>query len=259
MLILLNICFVNAISLDDTLVTSNGLNSTINITFPIIFDKLEVFNNAITFTNLAYTNPSSCDLKESSYSIYNYTDINKVTELPSEACPPSTLTPTSSGGSAIFKPTQKQLKEGYAKILTKKQKVQINLSNDNEKYIAEIKEVNKTLEKVIVSVDGNNYSINNGSSEKIDLNNDGYYDLEISVIQIYETGYAKMEFKEIHEEIPREDKEAITESVVDNNEDVVSNKNKLIYYVLGFVVLILIVSVLFRKLKRKKRHRKFGY
>jgi len=164
----------------------------------------------------------------------------------------------SDSSSGIFKPTQKQLKEGYVKILTKKQKVQVNLSN-GEQYLAEIKEVNKILEKVVVSIGGNNYSIAKNSSEKIDLNNDGYYDLQVSVTQIYITGYAKVEFKEIHEEISQENKESVTESAVDNNEDAVSNKNKLIYYVLGFVVLILIVSVLFRKLKRKKRHRKFGY
>jgi len=156
----------------------------------------------------------------------------------------------SDSSSGIFKPTQKQLKEGYVKILTKKQKVQVNLSN-GEQYLAEIKEVNKILEKVVVSIGGNNYSIAKNSSEKIDLNNDGYYDLQVSVTQIYITGYAKVEFKEIHEEISQENKESVTESAVDNNEDAVSNKNKLIYYVLGFVVLILIISLIILKSLKK--------
>jgi len=156
----------------------------------------------------------------------------------------------SDSSSGIFKPTQKQLKEGYVKILTKKQKVQVNLSN-GEQYLAEIKEVNKILEKVVVSIGGNNYSIAKNSSEKIDLNNDGYYDLQVSVTQIYITGYAKVEFKEIHEEISQENKESVTESAVDNNEDAVSNKNKLIYYVLGFVILVLIISLIILKSLKK--------
>jgi len=57
--------------------------------------------------------------------------------------------------------------------------VEFNLSKGNI-YIIEIKEVNKTLGKVVVNIDKTNYSIAENSSEKIDLNGNGYYDLEIS-------------------------------------------------------------------------------
>jgi len=157
----------------------------------------------------------------------------------------------SDSSSGIFKPTQKQLKEGYVKILTKKQKVQVNLSN-GEQYLAEIKEVNKILEKVVVSIGGNNYSIAKNSSEKIDLNNDGYYDLQVSVTQIYITGYAKVEFKEIHEEISQENKESVTESAVDNNENIAGDKYKIIYYILGGIIIfgIILYFVWFKRNRR---------
>ena len=72
------------------------------------------------------------------------------------------------------------------------------------------------------------------------------------MVQVYETGYSKIEFKEIHEEIPAEGEEAVIGKVVENNENIVSDKYNIIYYVFGFVVLVLIVSIVFRKFKQKK-------
>jgi len=151
---------------------------------------------------------------------------------------------SSSGG--IFKPTQKQLKKGYEIILTKKQKVQVNLSNGGL-YTAEIKEVNKTQEKVVVNVNENDYLIAENSSEKINLNGDRYYDLQISVIQIYETGYAKMQFKEIHEEVPAEEQEEQKEP-----SKIEEEIKDWIWIFLGTVLLI-IIGIVIRKVLIKKK------
>jgi len=44
--------------------------------------------------------------------------------------------------------------------------------------------------------------LDEGEIKKIDLDDDGYYDLQISCKEVRINGYADLEFKEIHEEVP---------------------------------------------------------
>lgn len=114
-LFLLLIPLINAVTLDDTLITSIGLNSTINVSnFSITFDKLEVSNNAITFTNLYYLNPLSCNLATSTSAIYNYTEVNKTIELPPENC--SNTGNTGSGQPPKINATSEEEEKGEAKL-----------------------------------------------------------------------------------------------------------------------------------------------
>lgn len=86
-LLLFSLTLISATTFDDTLIKSNGLNSTINVSnFSITFDKLVVSSSYIAFYNLTYTNPLSCALKLSNYSFYNFTELNTITELPKENC-----------------------------------------------------------------------------------------------------------------------------------------------------------------------------
>ena len=63
-------------TLENTEITSNSLNTTINITaFSITFDQLDVLDNAITFTNLRYTNPLAHG--ETRIGLLNYTLPNR--------------------------------------------------------------------------------------------------------------------------------------------------------------------------------------
>jgi hypothetical protein len=65
---------------------SLGLNSTLNSTFPVNYDKLKVFPNAITFWNITFINPASCGNASSYYAIFNKTTPNNQSFLPS-ICP----------------------------------------------------------------------------------------------------------------------------------------------------------------------------
>lgn len=70
--------YTSAVTLENTLITSNGLNTTINVTaFSITFDQLDVLSNAITIHNLSYVHPSSCNGQSSSQSLFNYTTQNQ--------------------------------------------------------------------------------------------------------------------------------------------------------------------------------------
>lgn len=210
-------------------------------------------------TNTGFT--ASKTLSNGDYYVANYYCSNiygNLNNTESAFFSVSVSSTASSTGGLTYKPTSKQIQEGYEQTLREGQKVKINLSN-GENYTVVVGEVNKIQKKVIVNISGSNYSIAENFYVKIDLNNDGYYDLNIFVIHVYNNNYAKIGFKEIHEEIPAENKEAGTGNTVNNSENSVNNKSKLIYYILGVAVLILIIGIIFKKVKKKKRYKKFGY
>jgi hypothetical protein len=111
--------------------------------------------------------------------------------------------------------------------------------------------INKTQNNITISVGEINYSIAENSSEKIDLNNDGYYDLKVSIIEIYSIGYAKIEFKEIEEEIIREGQvNTIEENKGNEDESIRGSKLEIIYYAFAIIVFFGIIFLLFRKLRK---------
>jgi PGF-pre-PGF domain-containing protein len=127
-----------------------GLNSTIQVSFTLTFDKLEFLDNAITFYNLTYTHPSSCS-QQSSYSIYNFTTPNVTTstnDFPSIACPEEEDDGGSSGGggggSAVLTSTEKSTTIYWNNILFNQEKSSI--INVNGIYLTNISI--KTLQNI---------------------------------------------------------------------------------------------------------------
>jgi len=121
---------------------------------------------------------------------------------------PAIVTPDASAGLfATYFPTQTQVKEGYSKLLKKTQKVQLTI--DEQTYTVVIKSVNNTNKKVEIELEEINKTIElcENETSKIDLNDDGYYDLQIFIKRFGAEGFAELEFKEIHEEIPAEEQE----------------------------------------------------
>ncbi len=208
----------------------------------------------IEYTNLngvrTYATPHTISTTKTGYvtssTNYNLTlaqNVNHLVTLVAEATPPTESPITPSGSLATYHPTQEQLQEGYSRLLRKTQKVQVNLSNGKE-YLIEVKEVNKTQEKVVVNVDGSNYSIVENSSGKFDLNSDGYYDLQVSVKEIRVNGFAELEFKEIHEEVPAEEQE-------EQQEPSKTEEIKWWWVVGGLSIIIISVIVWKRKIIKK--------
>jgi len=75
------IFFLQYVSASNTLnnwvLESEGLNTTINLTFEITFDELIITNYSIEIYNLSYTHPSSCNAQSSSSPLFNYTTANQ--------------------------------------------------------------------------------------------------------------------------------------------------------------------------------------
>ena len=235
-----------ATTLRNTAITSNGLNSTINIsTFEITFDKLEVSDNAITFYNLTYSNPSSCDSQQSSYSTYNYTTSNTVTSLPYIVCSEEE-TSQSGGGYLIYKPNQEQLNEGYEKSLRKNWKMQFEFNNKTHTIKLD-NIINKTV-IITVSSESITFNLTINETKKLNLDNDTYNDLQIFLKDVSEYE-ADLVVKSIHEEILR--KEEIEKGVEKEAEEKIEEKPKLWLLILGLVVVI--IGIILIRYKGKKR------
>jgi len=160
--------------------------------------------------------------------------------------PQTTNEESGSSGSAsgTFRPSENALQNGWRVNVAKGQKVQVPVGDSNKNI--EIKSVNE--DKVVVSVDGNEYEISNSASGKIDLDDDGFYDVKIS--NNGATGsYARLEFKLIHEEVPSGQEEGQEENILDKIPEVVK-KIKWYWYV-GVIVVLIGVWLLVRFGKKK--------
>ncbi len=111
------------------------------------------------------------------------------------------------GSSSTYSPSSSQLKEGYSKLLRKNQKVQMSINEQTSTAV--IKSVDSDNKKVEVEIEEINerFELSENEIQKIDLDDDGYYDLQISVKGFGAEGYVELEFKEIHEEVPASEQE----------------------------------------------------
>jgi lysophospholipase L1-like esterase len=159
------------------------------------------------------------------------------------------------GGTIKYVQSSMHLKQGFSKLMAATQKVQI-LINDEEKII-EIKDVDSENDEVEFLIGEENYTVGLENSTKIDTNDDGFYDLEISVFKVQSNGYAELEFKEIYEEVPKEIEEEVSEEV----KEIIGEKDNFIYYVLGGIVFLCFVVwlIIFEIRRAKKMERKYKY
>jgi hypothetical protein len=146
---------------------------------------------------------------------------------------------------AVFRFSPEVLQNGLNVNVAKNQKVEIPVGD--EKKTVKIESVSE--EKVVVSVDGENYEIENSSSKKIDLNDDGFYD-----IAIFNNGvkgnYANLEFKLINEKIESENEQEQNENIFDEIPGAIKSIGWKIYVLVGIIFIFIWVKV-FRRRKRK--------
>lgn len=97
-----------------------------------------------------------------------------------------------------------------------------------------------TSEKVGVEIENKSFEVEVGSSEKIDIDDDGYYDLQIKVNSVNEDNEAELEFKTIYEKIPSKEEKGVEEKKK-------TEKSNVVYWVIGGIILIVIILFIFRK------------
>ena len=96
----------------------------------------------------------------------------------------------------------------------------------------------------------------NGTTEKIDVNNDGFYDLEVSVEDISSSGSSRLKFREIYEEIQGDGEDAVEEEVredvINNEEEIINKKSNWYFYIVGVIVILGVLWFSFGKSLKKK-------
>ncbi len=150
---------------------------------------------------------------------------------------------------------EEKLQEGQTRQLREGAKVKIEFANQGSKTL-EVVDVNKNTNVVKVKINDIEVEVVNGTTEKIDVNGDGFYDLEVSVEDISSTGSSRLKFKEIYEEIQGDDEEAVTEEVMDdviNNEEeeVINEKSNLWKYLVVIGIVGLLIASYFMFVKKK--------
>ncbi len=165
----------------------------------------------------------------------------------------------------IFKPTTSQLQVGFEGYFRKSDIIRLNLSNIT--YIVQIKEINRNLMNVTFSFNNTNYSVWNNYTLKINANNDAFYDLQVSLVNITYTNSSRMVFKEINEEIPQAVRDAIKASSTVNsttnsskpNIKIKEKKKNTGLYILGGIILLGGIGFGIWKFRQHQRYMEYGY
>lgn len=121
----------------------------------------------------------------------------------------------SSGGSlpSKLRPSKKDLENGYEVRIGEGQTIQIIFGVMNNSEDLEIKNISKG--KLVFSIGGENYEIFNSSFKKIDLDGDGFYDVEIWRRDSSSEKFSDLEFILTSEKVPSEEEDAESEKVFD--------------------------------------------
>jgi len=105
-------------------------------------------------------------------------------------------------------------------------------------------------DRVNFSIDGKKYSVYENSFVEIDLNDDGFYDVEIYNKNVYGS-VVSLEFTLINEEVPSDVQDEVDENVKDDVKDAIENGIKTNWYVYVGVLLVIVLIVVLVLLKRK--------
>jgi hypothetical protein len=257
--------FILAATINNTTITSEGMNSTINISdFEITYDRLEVYDNAITFYNLSYTNPLSCNSQASSYSIYNYTTENSLVTLPYVECSNSEEDDSSSslpvGGGSLgvvinIPESILKSKEGYTRKVIAGWILNFYIESSSEKHSLKLNSVDKNKVSITISSEPITFDVFINETKKVNLDKDNDYDLSIYLKSVSGI-YAELVLKEINEEIFEETN---LEEVKENEKVVESNFNSLYLAIILFVVLVLVIVFFIARKRKNKRRKLFGF
>jgi len=147
-----------------------------------------------------------------------------------------TVSRTSGGsGYPTFKPSQKQLKEGYKKSLREKWKIEFEFNN--ETYTITLEEItNKTVVmNMSRRLSYETFTLDINETKKFNLNDDEYYDLKVFLKNIKSYYEIDLVLKFIHEETNEEEE-------IEKEEELDEKLKFEVWLVFGLIAVILIIS-----------------
>ncbi len=253
---------------------SNGLIDAQNLTEYVNYGGTRVYQNNYNFSFQKtgyYTNYSEYNLSYflNNLDYYLTLILEPVQEEDSErdsfANPNPTITNQISS---------KNLEQGYEKSFRKNS--QIKFQFNNQETFARVSSISD--DKVVVEIKDKKYEININQTKKIDLDDDGVYDLEINTDSIVNYGtIARMKFTSISEPIISDEEEPVEEHSKQNiiTEPFVDEKGEnkkgdfpsfIIGIVVGVGILIVLIQYLvmkgrvkFKRKNKKTKNKKFKH
>ena len=178
-----------------------------------------------------------------------------------------TYTGVSGGGGSLtwsttFVLTENQFKEGIKKSLRAKQRIKVEVVSGNTKqeHYVGVKEVTAVAVTLLIESNPIEVTMKYQDSEKFDLTEDGYYDINIKIYELSSTSVG-LWVKSIHEKVPEEKKsvvEKVTETV---KETVETAKENSTWIIILIVLIILIIAAIvyykkYYKIKQKEYNNK---
>jgi len=156
---------------------------------------------------------------------------------------------TSSGGYPTYYPTQEQMQNGFSKNLGKNWKMRFKYKNETHEL--KINNIQNNSVAIAISSEPQTFNISINETKKINLNNDGYYDLQVFLKNITGTKYykrAEVNIKLINETISQTNENVLNEIPPTENE-----KSKFNYFIISGIILTILVLFIVRKLIKRKR------
>ena len=275
---------INLISpADSTSSTTSAYNFTFNVTdssivsnCSLIFDSA-VINTLTSVNNTGGTNGmynSSLSVATHTWSI-NCTDTfdnvgnssSQTLIITSSSTTEEETTISSGGGLPIYTITKSNLEEGYSKVLGKNWKLRFKY--ENETHELKVYDIQNNSATIIISSNPITFNLSINQTKKIDLDNNGFYDFSVLLKNITRNIYyrrAEVYIKSISEEISnqqnttkednntneegnlQEDSNKVKDAISQNIED-----NKLIYEIIGIILIAIVITLLVLKFKPKKK------
>jgi len=140
--------------------------------------------------------------------------------------------------------------------LREKQRVRVKI--DDETHYVGVREVTATSITIEIASDPIQINLNIGEDAKVDVNDDGYYDIYVKLNSII-NGYADLKIDYLHEEIP-EPEEGEEVSTVETTGEIIEGEEPLeeetdltwLWIVIGIVVVLVVVIVVWMFRKKSK-------
>jgi len=204
-------------------------------------------------TSTAGTSTQTCTITDRAGNVYAPTTTFTVSTRPSggSAASSSSSSSTTSSWSMTYTSTEEQFQTGYTKTMSSNQRVKVKV--DNEDHYVGVKSLTTSSATIEVASNPVTITLDIGEDAKVDVNNDGTYDLYVILNNIVD-GKADITIKKIVQEIP-EGEESITTTgeitTPETNEPEEEKSSSWIWIVIGILVLVIISAGY--KFKPKKK------
>ena len=181
-----------------------------------------------------------------------------------------TETPTSSsssGGLPTYTITQSNLQQGYSKVLGKNWKIKFNMNNETHEL--KIDDIQNNSARITISSNSVTFNLSIKQTKKIDLNENGFYDVFVLLKTITGNSYyprAEVFIKSINEIIPENQSNETAEDNSPNQQENQQEKeikeiiseaikdHKFIYLIVGIILITILITLSVLKFKPKKKN-----